>query len=95
MDLSGPAVNPFAEREKLQATTGGLPAPVGGGGAYRRRHCFWFRLASGRGREQYRARRAFENAYRLSQNYAAFNEDARVQLQKLKTQQAMMGINMP
>ena len=32
MDLSGPAANPFAEREKLQATTGGLPAPVGGGG---------------------------------------------------------------
>ena len=44
--------------------------------------------------EQYRARRAFENAYQLSQNDAAFNEDARVQLQKLKTQQAMMGINM-
>ena len=31
MDLSGPAANPFAEREKLQAATGGLPAPVGGG----------------------------------------------------------------
>ena len=30
----------------------------------------------------------------MSQNDAAFNEDARVQLQKLKTQQAMMGINM-
>ena len=44
--------------------------------------------------DQYRARRAFENAYQLSQNDAAFNEDARVQLQKLKTQQAMMGINM-
>ena len=44
--------------------------------------------------DQYRARRAFEKAYQLSQNDAAFNEDARVQLQKLKTQQAMMGINM-
>ena len=32
MDLIGPAANPFAEREKLQAATGGLPAPVGGGG---------------------------------------------------------------
>ncbi len=32
MDFSGPAANPFAEREKLQAATGGLPAPVGGGG---------------------------------------------------------------
>ena len=36
---------------KLPAATGGLPAPVGGE-AYRRRHCFWFRRASGRGREQ-------------------------------------------
>ena len=44
--------------------------------------------------EQRQARRALESAYKLSQNDAAFNEDARVQLQKLKTQQAMMGINM-
>ncbi len=43
--------------------------------------------------EQRQARRALESAYKLSQNDAAFNEDARVQLQKLKTQQAMMGIN--
>ena len=43
--------------------------------------------------DQREARRALESAYRLSQNDAAFNEDARVQLQKLKTQQAMMGIN--
>ncbi|MBT7734181.1 MAG: hypothetical protein HN707_04685, partial [Verrucomicrobia bacterium] len=43
--------------------------------------------------EQRQARRALESAYALSQNDAAFNEDARVQLQKLKTQQAMMGIN--
>ena len=44
--------------------------------------------------DQRGARRALESAYKLSQNDAAFNEDARVQLQKLKTQQAMMGINM-
>jgi hypothetical protein len=44
--------------------------------------------------DQREARRALESAYKLSQNDAAFNEDARVQLQKLKTQQAMMGINM-
>ena len=43
--------------------------------------------------DQREARRALESAYKLSQNDAAFNEDARVQLQKLKTQQAMMGIN--
>jgi hypothetical protein len=43
--------------------------------------------------EQRQARRALESAYKLSQNDAAFNEDARVQLQQLKTQQAMMGIN--
>ena len=44
--------------------------------------------------DQRQARRALESAYKLSQNDIAFNEDARVQLQKLKTQQAMMGINM-
>ena len=44
--------------------------------------------------DQREARRALESAYKLSQNDAAFNEDARVQLQKLKTQQAIMGINM-
>ena len=44
--------------------------------------------------DQRQARRALESAYKLSQNDTAFNEDARVQLQKLKTQQAMMGINM-
>jgi hypothetical protein len=44
--------------------------------------------------DQRQARRALESAYKLSQNDEAFNEDARVQLQKLKTQQAMMGINM-
>ncbi|MBC8245287.1 MAG: hypothetical protein H8E20_12930 [Verrucomicrobia bacterium] len=44
--------------------------------------------------DQREARRALESAYKLSQNDAAFNEDARVQLQNLKTQQAMMGINM-
>ena len=44
--------------------------------------------------DQREARRALESAYKLSQNDAAFNEDARVQLQKLKTQQALMGINM-
>jgi hypothetical protein len=43
--------------------------------------------------DQREARRALESAYKLSQNDVAFNEDARVQLQKLKTQQAMMGIN--
>jgi hypothetical protein len=44
--------------------------------------------------DQRQARRALESAYKLSQNDTDFNEDARVQLQKLKTQQAMMGINM-
>jgi hypothetical protein len=39
------------------------------------------------------ARRAFQNAYGLSQNDVAFNEDARVQLHNLKTQQAMVGLN--
>ncbi len=40
-----------------------------------------------------RARRAFQNAYGLSQHDNAFNEDARVQLHNLKTQQALVGLN--
>jgi len=39
------------------------------------------------------ARRAFEAAYGLSANDAAFNEDARVQLNNLKLQQAIVGLN--
>jgi hypothetical protein len=39
------------------------------------------------------ARRAFQNAYGLSQHDDAFNEDARVQLNNLKKQQAWMGLN--
>jgi hypothetical protein len=39
------------------------------------------------------ARRAFESAYGLSQNDSAFNEDARVQLNNLKLQQALVGLN--
>ena len=39
------------------------------------------------------ARRAFKNAYGLSQHDNAFNEDARVQLQNLKLQQALVGLN--
>jgi hypothetical protein len=39
------------------------------------------------------ARRAFQNAYGLSRNDAAFNEDARVQLNNLKLQQALVGLN--
>ncbi len=39
------------------------------------------------------ARRAFQNAYGLSQHDNAFNEDARVQLHNLKTQQAIVGLN--
>jgi len=39
------------------------------------------------------ARAAFRNAYGLSQNDAAFNEDARVQLNNLRVQQALMGLN--
>jgi hypothetical protein len=39
------------------------------------------------------ARRAFEAAYGLSQSDAAFNEDARVQLNNLKLQQAIVGLN--
>ena len=39
------------------------------------------------------ARRAFSQAYDLSHNDAAFNEDARVQLNNLKLQQALVGLN--
>ena len=39
------------------------------------------------------ARRAFESAYGLSRNDSAFNEDARVQLNNLKLQQALVGLN--
>ena len=39
------------------------------------------------------ARRAFESAYGLSQSDEAFNEDARVQLNNLKLQQALVGLN--
>ena len=39
------------------------------------------------------ARRAFQSAYGLSRNDTAFNEDARVQLNNLKLQQALVGLN--
>jgi hypothetical protein len=39
------------------------------------------------------ARRAFQSAYGLSQSDSAFNEDARVQLNNLKLQQALVGLN--
>lgn len=39
------------------------------------------------------ARRAFQAAYGLSQGDNAFNEDARVQLNNLKLQQALVGLN--
>lgn len=39
------------------------------------------------------ARRAFESAYGLSAHDEAFNEDARVQLNNLKLQQALVGLN--
>lgn len=39
------------------------------------------------------ARRAFQSAYGLSQDDSAFNEDARVQLNNLKLQQALVGLN--
>ncbi len=39
------------------------------------------------------ARRAFESAYDLSASDDAFNEDARVQLNNLKLQQALVGLN--
>jgi hypothetical protein len=39
------------------------------------------------------ARRAYQAAWKLSPQDAAFNEDARVQLHNLKTQQALLGLN--
>lgn len=39
------------------------------------------------------ARRAFESAYDLSASDEAFNEDARVELNNLKLQQALVGLN--
>jgi hypothetical protein len=39
------------------------------------------------------ARRAFQAAYGMSQHDQAFNEDARVQLNNLKLQQALVGLN--
>jgi hypothetical protein len=39
------------------------------------------------------ARRAFGNAFELSQHDSAFNEDARVQLHNIKLQQALVGLN--
>jgi hypothetical protein len=39
------------------------------------------------------ARRYLNNAYQLSQADLAFNEDARVQLRNLKTEQALVGLN--
>ena len=39
------------------------------------------------------AKNAFKNAYGLTQHDAAFNEDARIQLRTVKTQQAMAGIS--
>ncbi len=39
------------------------------------------------------ARRALESAYRLSQHDLDFNEDARVQLNNLKVEQAMVGLS--
>ncbi len=43
--------------------------------------------------DQQQARRAFQSAYGLSQGDLAFNEDARVQLNNLKLQQALVGLN--
>lgn len=43
--------------------------------------------------DQQQARRAFQNAFGLSQHDNAFNEDARVQLHNLKLQQAIVGLN--
>jgi hypothetical protein len=43
--------------------------------------------------DTHQARQAFKNAYGLSTHDAAFNEDARVQLQNLKMQQAIVGLN--
>ena len=43
--------------------------------------------------DQQEARQAFQSAYGLSQGNDAFNEDARVQLNNLKLQQALVGLN--
>ncbi|MDB6064760.1 MAG: hypothetical protein JWR26_968, partial [Pedosphaera sp.] len=43
--------------------------------------------------DRQKARRAFQAAYGLSQGDDAFNEDARVQLNNLKLQQALVGFN--
>ena len=43
--------------------------------------------------EQQQARQAFKSAWNLSQHDQAFNEDARVQLQNLRLQQALVGLN--
>lgn len=43
--------------------------------------------------EPQQARRAFQAAYSLSSQDAAFNEDARVQLHNVKLQQALIGLN--
>ncbi|MDA1277342.1 MAG: hypothetical protein O2960_25330 [Verrucomicrobia bacterium] len=43
--------------------------------------------------EQEQARQAFKSAWNLSQHDQAFNEDARVQLQNLRMQQALVGLN--
>jgi len=43
--------------------------------------------------DQQNARKAFQAALELSQHDAALNEDARVQLQTLKQQQAVVGLN--
>jgi len=43
--------------------------------------------------EPQQARRAFQSAYELSANDMAFNEDARVQLNNVKLQQALVGLN--
>ena len=43
--------------------------------------------------EQQQARQAFKSAWNLSQHDEAFNEDARVQLQNLRLQQALVGLN--
>src|SRR5204862_996279 len=44
--------------------------------------------------EPQQARRAFQAAYGLSTQDAAFNEDARVQLHNIKLQQALVGLNL-
>jgi hypothetical protein len=44
------------------------------------------------GGRQEQARKAFSSAYNLSRHDAAFNEDARVQLQELREKQALVGL---